>query len=296
MPSGPSRLDTSYEFDEYGRRIATSETGVSTQKTFVGGMSVQDEVADTGLMMMGHRFYAPDHGRFLNRDPIGFAGGGNLFEYAGGRPNQATDAAGLFWQALVGWLGKQGLKKAGAYLTGAVGGFYGFRGYIEPAWASSMPRENAIKRSLDAVPPEVRDKFARILASYDANYSRFSSPICHQAANDVRDFLDDKFGSDPDFNDFRFSQDRTWHSYLRAPTNYATVSWTAGTPKDEADDTTLYLYAGSDAVYFGIYVPSVSPDKVEPNEWSIGDSSYVPSSAPPRYPAGTSGYWPEFNF
>ena len=64
----------SYEFDEYGRRISTSESGVSTQKTFVGGMSVQDEVADTGLMMMGHRFYAPDLGRFLNRDPIGFAG------------------------------------------------------------------------------------------------------------------------------------------------------------------------------------------------------------------------------
>ena len=85
----------SYEFDEYGRRISTSESGVSTQKTFVGGMSVQDEVADTGLMMMGHRFYAPDLGRFLNRDPIGFKGGPNLFEYAGGRPNQATDAAGL---------------------------------------------------------------------------------------------------------------------------------------------------------------------------------------------------------
>ena len=85
----------SYEFDEYGRRLATSETGASTQKTFVGGMSVQDEVADTGLMMMGHRFYAPDLGRFLNRDPIGFAGGMNLFEYAGGRPTQAIDPRGL---------------------------------------------------------------------------------------------------------------------------------------------------------------------------------------------------------
>ena len=84
----------SYEFDEYGRRLATSESGVSSQKTFVGGMSVQDEVADTGLMMMGHRFYAPDLGRFLNRDPIGFAGGMNLFEYANGRPHQAVDPDG----------------------------------------------------------------------------------------------------------------------------------------------------------------------------------------------------------
>ena len=59
-------------------------------------MSVQDEVADTGLMMMGHRFYAPDLGRFLNRDPIGFAGGLNLFEYAGSSPINHIDPAGLF--------------------------------------------------------------------------------------------------------------------------------------------------------------------------------------------------------
>lgn len=85
----------SYEFDEYGRRLATSETGASTQKTFVGGMSVQDEVADTGLMMMGHRFYAPDHGRFLNRDPIGFAGGLNLFSYGGNNPVSKVDYTGL---------------------------------------------------------------------------------------------------------------------------------------------------------------------------------------------------------
>ncbi len=85
----------SYEFDEYGQRIATSESGASSQKTFVGGMSVQDEVADTGLMMMGHRFYAPDLGRFLNRDPIGFAGGMNLFEYAGSLPTFKRDSLGL---------------------------------------------------------------------------------------------------------------------------------------------------------------------------------------------------------
>ena len=85
----------SYEFDEYGRRLATSESGVSSQKTFVGGMSVQDEVADTGLMMMGHRFYEPELGRFLNRDPIGFAGGPNLFAYAKSSPVQFIDPEGL---------------------------------------------------------------------------------------------------------------------------------------------------------------------------------------------------------
>jgi RHS repeat-associated protein len=90
----------SYEFAEYGQRIATSESGVSSQKTFVGGLSVQDEVADTGLMLMGHRFYDPSGpaggtGRFLNRDPIGFRGGLNLFEYARSSPIQQVDPRGL---------------------------------------------------------------------------------------------------------------------------------------------------------------------------------------------------------
>ena len=99
----------SYEFSEYGQRIASSESGVSSQKTWVGGLSVQDEVADTGLMMMGHRFYDPSGpaggtGRFLNRDPIGFAGGLNLFEYASS-PIQFTDPRGLQPWDPDGWSG-----------------------------------------------------------------------------------------------------------------------------------------------------------------------------------------------
>ena len=86
----------SYEFDESGRRISTFEDGVSSQKTFLGAMSVQDEFSETGLMMMGHRFYDPDLlGRFVNRDPIGFGGGLNLFEYSQNSPTSKTDATGL---------------------------------------------------------------------------------------------------------------------------------------------------------------------------------------------------------
>ena len=91
----------SYEFSEYGEKISPANTGgVETQKTFVGGMSVQDEVADTGLMLMGHRFYEPSGpsggiGRFLNRDPIGFAGSMNLFNYSNNSPISQVDPTGL---------------------------------------------------------------------------------------------------------------------------------------------------------------------------------------------------------
>ena len=85
-----------YEFSEYGGKISPANTsGVESDKTYVGGMSVQDEVSETGLMMMGHRFYAPTLGRFLSRDPIGHAGGLNLYEYANNSPTTFTDAAGL---------------------------------------------------------------------------------------------------------------------------------------------------------------------------------------------------------
>ena len=93
-------IRASYEFSEHGERIATYENGVSSQKTYVGGLSVQDEVAETGLMMMGHRFYEPTGpaggiGRFLNRDPIGSAGGLNVYEYSHSSPTSNVDHSGL---------------------------------------------------------------------------------------------------------------------------------------------------------------------------------------------------------
>ncbi len=40
------------------------------------------------------RHYNPSLGRFVQRDPIGYAGGMNLYEYCGGMPTAATDPSG----------------------------------------------------------------------------------------------------------------------------------------------------------------------------------------------------------
>ncbi len=45
---------------------------------------------------MGHRHYDAQLGRFLSRDPIGFSGGVNLYEYAGANPSTFADPRGLF--------------------------------------------------------------------------------------------------------------------------------------------------------------------------------------------------------
>lgn len=44
---------------------------------------------------VGARYYDPSTGRFLQRDPIGVAGGLNLYNYVGGRPMTLFDPSGL---------------------------------------------------------------------------------------------------------------------------------------------------------------------------------------------------------
>ncbi len=50
---------------------------------------------ETELYYVRARTYNPTLGRWLQRDPIGYAGGVNLYEYVGGRAAITGDAAGL---------------------------------------------------------------------------------------------------------------------------------------------------------------------------------------------------------
>ncbi len=64
---------------------------------------------ETGLMLCTHRFYDPNVGRFLTRDPMGYAGGINLYGYTKNNPVNWADPLGY-------------MMAAGAILAGA-GGF-----------------------------------------------------------------------------------------------------------------------------------------------------------------------------
>ena len=52
--------------------------------------------SETGLHYNYHRYYDPNTGRYLTPDPIGLAGGINLFIYAGNNPINSIDPFGLF--------------------------------------------------------------------------------------------------------------------------------------------------------------------------------------------------------
>ncbi len=56
------------------------------------GRQVDEE---TGLVYLRHRYYDPRMGRFLQRDPMGYVDGFNLYEFAGGSPVNWGDPLGL---------------------------------------------------------------------------------------------------------------------------------------------------------------------------------------------------------
>jgi RHS repeat-associated protein len=71
----------------------------------------------TGLFYDEHRWYDAWTSTFVSQDPIGVAGGINLYEYVGGSPTNATDPTGL-WRFVPGMgtlSGSLGPSDEGAY-------------------------------------------------------------------------------------------------------------------------------------------------------------------------------------
>jgi len=72
------------------------------------------------FLHVGHRYYDPSSGRFLQRDPIGINGGGNVYAYVGSTPTIGVDPTGLWW-----WEGAAA-GAIGGGIAGARGGPYTF--------------------------------------------------------------------------------------------------------------------------------------------------------------------------
>ena len=94
--------------DERGSVVAVSDASgaaVGTSKYSVDGASASlaSEFGFTGQLWLPSvqlyyfkaRMYSPQLGRFMQRDPLGYAAGLNLYAYAGGDPVNRTDPSGL---------------------------------------------------------------------------------------------------------------------------------------------------------------------------------------------------------
>jgi RHS repeat-associated protein len=105
----PARL----EYEAFG---SVSGTGVGfVPQGFAGGLYD----ADTGLVRFGARDYDPVTGRWVNKDPIRFDAGSNLYVYANGDPVNYVDADGEVAIAI----GAAAVAAAGVLIAAGVLGY-----------------------------------------------------------------------------------------------------------------------------------------------------------------------------
>lgn len=82
-------LVSAYQYDAFGN----PEGDLASGYAYTG----REWDKETGLYYYRARYYDPRAGRFLSEDPIGFAGGPNLYEYVGGSPVNFRDPSGTQW-------------------------------------------------------------------------------------------------------------------------------------------------------------------------------------------------------
>jgi RHS repeat-associated protein len=114
-PQGETRLLTNssgsvvdtYVYMAYGQPIASSGTDVNPFR-YGGQVGYYTDASDTsGAVLCGLRWYDPNPGRWISRDPIGYDGGDNLYNYCDSNPVNWNDFSGTnrFWNWYWGGMG-----------------------------------------------------------------------------------------------------------------------------------------------------------------------------------------------
>ncbi|MBP5227640.1 MAG: RHS repeat-associated core domain-containing protein, partial [Kiritimatiellae bacterium] len=83
-------VSAEYEYDPFGK--VTSHTGMDFDFQF----STKFYDPDIGMYYYGYRHYSPELRRWISPDPIGEAGGLNLYGFCGNDGVNYFDEAGLF--------------------------------------------------------------------------------------------------------------------------------------------------------------------------------------------------------
>jgi RHS repeat-associated protein len=94
MDSGGT-IVAQYLYDAFGNQIG--QWGVDNKADLNTYRFSSKEVhARSGLYYYGYRYYSPSYQRWLNQDPIGEAGGLNLYQFNYNNPQNIVDPFGLF--------------------------------------------------------------------------------------------------------------------------------------------------------------------------------------------------------
>ena len=87
----------SYVYDSYGNIVAQTGSLISPY-TYTG----REFDAESGLYYYRARYYDARIGRFIQEDPVGFAGGQNFYAYVANNPINYVDPEGQWVQILIG--------------------------------------------------------------------------------------------------------------------------------------------------------------------------------------------------
>ena len=78
--------------DDTFAALSTQESTIDNEYLYTGRRL---DPGAPGLQPKRNRFYSSELGRWVNRDPIGYGGGTNLYGYVGGMPTYYIDPSGL---------------------------------------------------------------------------------------------------------------------------------------------------------------------------------------------------------
>lgn len=131
-----------YDYDPYGKRLTQYEAAAyagGCDFGFTGHITLPSlSSGQTEMVLTLFRAYDPQLGRWLSADPIGEAGGLNLYAYVGGNPINAWDDLGLWQITIFGGTGLGGYftigKNSGQWNFGLRGGI---GGSISASWDPS---------------------------------------------------------------------------------------------------------------------------------------------------------------
>jgi RHS repeat-associated protein len=96
LTGGSGGIQTSYTYEPYGKPTPTGADATNNRFQF----TAREWDGATGLQFNRARYYNPTWGRFISEDPIGLAGGANVYSYVGSSPPFLTDPMGLFLKDL----------------------------------------------------------------------------------------------------------------------------------------------------------------------------------------------------
>ena len=153
LTNSAGAIQTAYQYDPYGEATSSGTTS-SNDIQYTGR-----ENDGSGLIYSRARYYSPTFKRFLSEDPIGYAGGVNIYAYVRGNPVGFVDPLGLADDTIT--------DKIESYI--AQGDTQGLQDFLDSGGLSSeqeamaqagLRRIDLLKNSTDKV-SKLADKFNR---------------------------------------------------------------------------------------------------------------------------------------